>query len=240
MKRKKLTGLTLLFASALVSTAVGGALLDSDITASAAAETFALSDVFATSSTEIKADGDNKVTAFEMSDEGNVTLKRDLAFQWYEAGNKKNFALKFAFKDTNFETVTFAMDSKSAWATEDDKATNKIVFTKTDVKVNGGNAVAFTATAGAQGMQHVPHLKGAIFGRKIRESAGADHAPRCLFHHGEIEKVSHLIPLLQISDVSLRVGEIGMGRPKKIAGHVFPCAVIKHFSGIGDENAAKE
>ena len=150
MKRKKLTGLTLLFASALVSTAVGGALLDSDITASAAAETFALSDVFATSSTEIKADGDNKVTAFEMSDEGNVTLKRDLAFQWYEAGNKKNFALKFAFKDTNFETVTFAMDSKSAWATEDDKATNKIVFTKTEVKVNGGNAVAFTATAGAQ------------------------------------------------------------------------------------------
>ena len=151
MKRKKLTGLTLLLASALVSTAVGGALLDDSVTASAAAETFALSDVFAVSSAEIKADGEKKATAFEMSDEGSVNLKRDLAFQWYEAGNnKKNLALKFAFKDTNFENVTFAVDSKSAWATENDKATNKIVFTKTSVKVNNGEAKPYTVTAGTE------------------------------------------------------------------------------------------
>ena len=146
MKRKKLTGITLLAASALVSTAFGGALLGDGVKASAAAETFALSDVFAVSSAEIKKTED-KVTAFAMSDEGSVTLKRDLAFKWYEAGNKKNLTLKFAFEDLAFETVTFAVDSTSAWATEDDKATNKIVFKKTSVKVNDGAETAFTFEA---------------------------------------------------------------------------------------------
>ena len=150
MKRKKLTGITLLAASALVSTAFGGALLGDGVKASAAAETFALSDVFAVSSVEIKKTED-KVTAFAMSDEGSVTLKRDLAFKWYEAGdeaeNKKNLTLKFAFEDLAFETVTFAVDSTSAWATEDDKATNKIVFKKTSVKVNDGAETAFTFEA---------------------------------------------------------------------------------------------
>ena len=146
MKRKKLTGITLLAASALVSTAFGGALLGDGVKASAAAETFALSDVFAVSSAEIKKTED-KVTAFAMSDEGSVTLKRDLAFKWYEAGNKKNLTLKFAFDDLAFETVTFAVDTTSAWATEDDKATNKIVFKKTSVKVNDGAETAFTFEA---------------------------------------------------------------------------------------------
>ena len=146
MKRKKLTGITLLAASALVSTAFGGALLGDGVKASAAAETFALSDVFAVSSAEIKKTED-KVTAFAMSDEGSVTLKRALAFKWYEAGNKKNLTLKFAFEDLAFETVTFAVDSTSAWATEDDKATNKIVFKKTGVKVNDGAETAFTFEA---------------------------------------------------------------------------------------------
>ncbi|MBQ8322444.1 MAG: hypothetical protein IJX91_00595 [Clostridia bacterium] len=157
MKRKKLTGITLLVAGALVSTAIGGALLGDGVKASAAAETFALSDIFAVSSATIgretitAGETTKNVAAFELSDEGSVTLKRDLAFKWYEAdeqdkakGVKKNLTLKFAFKTLDFTSVTLAMDSDSAWATENDKATNKVEFVKNgealEIKVNGVKA----------------------------------------------------------------------------------------------------
>ena len=143
MKKKKITVISLMLATAAVSAAVGGALLGEKLTASAA-ETYNLTDVFSTSSAtvtthDVTVDGEPKAaTAFEFSDEGSVTLKRNLAYKWYTKKENSNegqanyFTLKFAFETLNFETVTFHMDATSAWATSESKATNSIRFRKTE------------------------------------------------------------------------------------------------------------
>lgn len=141
MNKKKLTAISLMLATTAVSVAVGGALLGGGIKASAA-ESYSLTDVFSASSATVTTtdltvgEETKKATAFKLSDEGSVTLKRNLAYKWYEkqADNKQGqvnyFTFKFAFESLDFETVTFTMDSKSAWATSDDKATNSIRFAK--------------------------------------------------------------------------------------------------------------
>lgn len=141
MKKKKITVISLMLATAAVSAAVGGALLSEKLTASAA-ETYTLTDVFSTSSAtvathEVTVGGETKAaTAFEFSDEGSVTLKRNLAYKWYakkgdsKEGQVNYFTLKFAFKTLDFQTVTFSMDTTSAWATSDNKATNSVRFRK--------------------------------------------------------------------------------------------------------------
>ena len=73
MKKKKITVISLMLATAAVSAAVGGALLGEKLTASAA-ETYNLTDVFSTSSAtvtthDVTVDGEPKAaTAFEFSD----------------------------------------------------------------------------------------------------------------------------------------------------------------------------
>ena len=140
MNKKKLTAISLMLATTAVSVAVGGALLGGGI--KAAAESYSLTDVFSASSATVTTtdltvgEETKKATAFKMSDEGSVTLKRNLAYKWYEKqaeskqGQVNYFTFKFAFESLDFETVTFTMDSKSAWATSDDKATNSIRFAK--------------------------------------------------------------------------------------------------------------
>ncbi|MBQ8308873.1 MAG: hypothetical protein IJX96_03465 [Clostridia bacterium] len=158
MKKTKITALTLMLASAVLSTAVGGALL---INRSAADEetpqTYALTDVFSATNAEIGAEGEgeSRVTAFTLKDGGSVTMKRSLALKWYEKkGMASYFSTTFAFKTLDFESVTITMDSPSAWATKDEKATNKVVFTNGDdgvtVAVNDGEAKAFPITANEQ------------------------------------------------------------------------------------------
>ncbi|MBO7297472.1 MAG: hypothetical protein J6U60_00310 [Clostridia bacterium] len=141
MKKKKITVISLMLATAAVSAAVGGALLSEKLTASAA-ETYTLTDVFSTSSATVATqevtvgDETKSATAFEFSDEGSVTLKRNLAYKWYakkedsKEGQVNYFTLKFAFKTLDFQTVTLSMDTTSAWATSDNKATNSVRFRK--------------------------------------------------------------------------------------------------------------
>lgn len=141
MKKKKVTAISLMLATTAVSVAVGGALLGGGIKASA--ESYSLNDVFSASSATITTtdvtvgEETKKATSFKLSDEGSVTLKRNLAYKWYEKktdskeGEVNYFTFKFSFETLDFETVTFTMDSTSAWATADDKATNSIRFAKT-------------------------------------------------------------------------------------------------------------
>ncbi len=157
MKKKKLTALTLMLATAVVSTAFGGAILANKAAADAA--TYTLSEVFsitdATLGTETLGEGEsaNKVTAFTLKNKGSVTMKRSLALKWYEEkGTASYFSMTFAFKTLNFKNVTIAMDSASAWATKDEKTTNTVKFTKEadgiKVSVNDGEAQAVTIEAG--------------------------------------------------------------------------------------------
>ena len=157
MKKTKITALTLMLASAMLSTAIGGALLANNAAADAA--TYSLTEVFsatdATIGSETLGTGDaaNKVTAFTLKDKGSVTIKRSLALKWYaQKGTASYFQTTFAFKTLDFKSVTFEMDSTSAWATKDEKTTNTVKFTKeTDgvyVSVNDGAAKKTSIAAG--------------------------------------------------------------------------------------------
>ncbi len=159
MKKKKLTALTLMLASAVVSTAFGGAILVNK--AAADADTYTLSEVFfvtdATLGTKTIGEGENanKVTALTLKDKGSVTMKRSLALKWYaEKGTASYFTMTFAFQTLNFKSVTLEMESTSAWATKDEKTTNTVKFTNEagtiKVAVNGGEAKAVSIAAGQQ------------------------------------------------------------------------------------------
>lgn len=157
MKKTKLTALTLMLATAVVSTAFGGAILANK--AAAAADTYALSDVFSVTDatlgaeTLVEGESSNKVTALTLKNKGSVTMKRSLALKWFaEKGEASYFTMTFAFKTLNFKSVTLEMESASAWATKDEKTTNTVTFTKDaetiKVSVNGGEAKAVTVAAG--------------------------------------------------------------------------------------------
>lgn len=157
MKKKKLTALTLMLATAVVSTALGGAVLANN--ALADADTYTISEIFsatnATLGTETLGEGEsaNKVTAFTLKDDGSVSIKRSLALKWYaEKGTASYFSTTFAFKELNFKSVTLAMDTASAWATKDEKTTNTVTFTNDSdgikVAVNGGEAKEVTIEKG--------------------------------------------------------------------------------------------
>lgn len=161
MKKKKLTGITLMLATAVVSTAVGGVLLSKinvsadEETATTTAKTYALSSVFNGTNAGIGA-SDAKVAQFTLSDAGSVTYKNDLALNWYEANDQgeaeeKFFNVKFAFADVNFKEITLSMDAASAWATKEDLSTNTVTF-KNDsgalgVYVNDEKTAATTIAA---------------------------------------------------------------------------------------------
>lgn len=149
MKNKKLTAITLSLAAAAVSATLGGALLGRGITsADETVTSYALTKVFSTAnSASIGADATTSAqTAITLPDDASVSFKNHLAYKWYEkAGEASYLTLKFAFADTNFESVTLDFDAPSAWATKDDKTTNTVTFTKgTDgaltVKVNDTEA----------------------------------------------------------------------------------------------------
>ena len=149
---KKLT--TLMLAGALCAATIGGVVTARPFASLAdekVAKTYALSDVFSVSKAELKAD--ESLTALTFADEGKVTFKRDLAFKWYEGKNDARYlSLTFAFKDLNFKSVSFTIESESAWATEDGKAINVITFTNKNgnvsVKVNDGAETSTQIQAG--------------------------------------------------------------------------------------------
>ena len=113
-----------------VSALVGANAVNKNVAAADSAETYALNDVFSSKDATIGVDAEKK-TSFTFSDEGSVTLKRNLAYTWLEGKNDaKYLTLKFALKDANFEKVNFSFDATSAWATEEDKATNVLSIKK--------------------------------------------------------------------------------------------------------------
>lgn len=135
MKRKKFTGVMLMLATAVVSTAMGGALLARNAVAeeSTTASLYSVSSIFSTTDAEITSENveNEEITAFKISDDGKVTMTRNLALAWYEAKNvAKYFSMSFSFKELNFDSVSITMDSPSAWATKDNKATNVVTFEK--------------------------------------------------------------------------------------------------------------
>ncbi len=159
MKRKKITAITLMLAAAAATSVLGGLTVSDGLDASAATYSLAMESVFSATQKEdmiaetvTEGEETKKVSAFKLGDNENAWLKRNLAYAWYEEGEAKNFNLTFAFKQLNFKSVTIKMQSSSAWATEEDKTTNEIVFSVVadglSVKVNDEEAVSIAYTAG--------------------------------------------------------------------------------------------
>ncbi len=139
MRNQKTKNLTLMLASALGAAALTGAVC-SVLPASAdeaSATTYAVTGsngVFSTSgATSVGTD----TVAFDVKDGGKITLRqRDLAWKWYEAkGSVKYLNVELGLKDANFKTVTVALETASATATEKGKTTNELVFTSEGGKV---------------------------------------------------------------------------------------------------------
>ncbi len=168
MKRKNKKLLTLMLAGALCTATIGATLAVAPSLSASAAEKYALTDVFATTNATIGSEevGEKTLTAFtyayvkkattESSDtrKDGVKIKRNLALKWYEEkGAAKYLSVEFSFKDLNFSNVSFTVESASAWATEEEKASNVVTFTNesgvVSVSVNGEKADSVdTITAG--------------------------------------------------------------------------------------------
>ena len=141
MKKMNKKWITLMLAGAVCSATLGTALIKTEVKSSAEDVTYALTDIF--SGTDNAAISAKKVgsdtaetTAFTFTDGEMVRIKRSLAFKWYEGkDNVKYLTIKFAFEDLNFTSMSFVVESTSAWATEDEKATNTVQFTNESGKI---------------------------------------------------------------------------------------------------------
>lgn len=136
-----------MLAGAVCGSAIfGAAMLNDPVAASAAEVNYALTDVFAANNaTEVigsakQNDSDAKqTTTFSLKTNDYVRIKRDLAFKWFEGKEDAEYlTLKFSFKDLNFTSVSFAIESESSIASETEKARNVVTF-KND---NGAISVA--------------------------------------------------------------------------------------------------
>lgn len=154
MKRKNKKLLTMILASTLCAATVGGLFSLGKVNVSAAdAGSYELSDVFSVTDATL-ACNESKTTTFAFEKSGVANLKRNLAFKWYKDGNAKFLTVKFTFENLNFDKVEFAVESASAWATEDDKTKNTVVFTNKNgtvyAQVNDGDEKVTSIQAGSE------------------------------------------------------------------------------------------
>ncbi len=156
MKRRNKKFLTMALAGVLCTATIGGMSALDKLSVFADTDTevtsYELSNVFASKGATFGCNEAN-TTTFAFSGNGTVNLKRNLAFKWYEGKNQaKYLTVKFAFDNLNFEKVALNVESSSAWATEDEKTKNSVVFEKSGnaitVKVNDGESKSKNITAG--------------------------------------------------------------------------------------------
>ena len=136
IKNQKKKLLTLLMAGVIGTAAFGGAIATS-YTAEAA-ETYNLSTIFTTKSAVLSKEGtEGEAGQFkmELSNEGKVSYTRDLALKWYTEEGAKYMSMDFTLTGTDFTELVFTFETASLTATKDDKAINKVVFTKDGDKV---------------------------------------------------------------------------------------------------------
>jgi len=131
MKRYKHKLLTLLSVLA-IGAAVSGAAVTDSFGANAETKTYTPSSVFSSSSSAEITKGavsDKDYMAFAIENGGYVTYKQDLAYRWFSAKNQEEFfSMELSFLNKDFTTFTVIFESSENNKTEDDKATNKIIF----------------------------------------------------------------------------------------------------------------
>lgn len=159
MKKHKSRIMTLLLASALSVAAIGGA------TYFASADdgdgyTYTPSRIFTAenSATVDEESSGSENMAFTFRSGSSVSFKRDLALKWYAKDKEsdevevKYLSMRFAFNDTDFSRINLTFEASPATALKDKKATNKLVFEKSEekilVSVNDGEEKTETDVSG--------------------------------------------------------------------------------------------
>lgn len=147
MKKTNKKLITLLLSGMLGVAALGVGAMKTDAVSAADAETtkkyYTLTDVFYSDATgAISADNENganataQTTKFTLSKGESVEFRRNLALKWFDEVDgtvgAQYFSMKFALADTNFENLSIVLESESASANADNKATNKVTFKKVD------------------------------------------------------------------------------------------------------------
>ena len=145
---KKLITLMLagLCAVSLSAAVVGTAVQADETPAGKKAISYEISEIFSTTGS---VDGTSGTVAFTLGNDEYARIKRDLAFKWYEGKNDARYlTIKFAFKELNFTSMLFEIESASSIATEEGKAVNAVKFTVEEGKVYA--AVVNGKTEGAK------------------------------------------------------------------------------------------
>nr|MBR6778075.1 hypothetical protein [Clostridia bacterium] len=140
MKKQNKKWITLMLAglcAATMSTAVVSTTVQADDTkSSVTASTYAITDVFESSKNSDVLGAEDTTVSFTLANGQYARIKRDLAFKWYEGKNDaKYLTVKFAFKELNFESITFEVESSSSVATEAQKTVNAVKFAVKEGKV---------------------------------------------------------------------------------------------------------
>lgn len=136
MKRNNKKLLTLILAGALCVSTVGGIAAMDGITPSAAeAGKWELSDIFVKESKaeySITSD-ENKDMQITLYNSSVIRTKRNLALKWFDGKDSAKYLnFKFALNDTNFQSVSFKVETTSAVANADNKAINTVKFENTN------------------------------------------------------------------------------------------------------------
>ncbi len=145
MKRLNKKWMALMLAGACVVTA-GAATVGVITTAAEDAKTYEISKIFSTDGGVIDSGelGGKQTVKFVLGNKDTVTYAKNLALQWFTAANEpKYLTMAFAIENLNDgDSVTFAIESASSVATEEDKVTNSLKFKKvgTDLQVTAINA----------------------------------------------------------------------------------------------------
>ncbi len=150
MKKTNKKLITLLLSGMLGVAALGVGAMKTDSVSAADGETtkkyYTLTDVFYSSTSDaIGADnqgGANKTAQtakFTLSKGESVEFRRNLALKWFDKEGAQYFSMEFALADTNFDKLSIVLESESASANADNKATNKLTFEKLD---NGNLSIA--------------------------------------------------------------------------------------------------
>ena len=131
---KKLT--TFILAGAFgLSAILGVAGLDGVKASAHDAQKYGLKTIFSATSATIEAEqltGETAKTAkFTVKKDGNVSIKRNLAYKWFVGANQaKYLSMTFAFGNLDFNTVDFEIKSESTLTDEDSE--NIVRFAKND------------------------------------------------------------------------------------------------------------
>ncbi|MBO5027216.1 MAG: hypothetical protein J6C79_01680 [Clostridia bacterium] len=156
MKKTNKKLITLLLGGMLGVATLGAGLMKTDVVAAdeaATAKTYTLTDIFASNYTNvIGAEMTDAVgtTTFSIGKGENVEFRRNLALKWFDevdgAVSAQYFTAKFALANTNFDALSVVIESESATANADNKATNKVTFAKLE---NGNLSVAVNGVVSA-------------------------------------------------------------------------------------------